>query len=103
VLGPFHPVGQPVTDLQLVDVHELSADVAAVSRAEALHNVAERLDAWPANRISGELFVEGQRAKAVVAEVQFRRLRTVQAQGIELRGQMTANPVRADQLADALL
>ncbi len=40
VLGAFHPVLQPLPHVQIVDVHELHADRAAVGVAQPLQNVA---------------------------------------------------------------
>ena len=42
ILRPLHPILQPVFDLQIVDVHELHANRAAVGVAQAGEHLAQR-------------------------------------------------------------
>ena len=103
VFGAFHPVLQPLADGQVVHVHELHGDRAAVGVAQPLQNPPQRqyvraLDGgcrkWP---------VHVGRGEAVKLRVELGQVGPRDAQGIDVGHQMPAHAIGPNQLVDAIL
>ena len=103
IFGPFHPLLQPLAHLQIVHVHELHADAAAIRIAQPLDNAPQRHRLRAFDRGGGKLAIQIGFGQAVKAQLQFRQRRPRQAQGIDLRHQVAAHAVGANQLVDPIL
>ena len=58
VFGPFHPVLQPMPDAQIVHVHELHADRAAIGVAQPGENPTQGEHVGPADRVGRKRPIE---------------------------------------------
>ncbi len=97
VLGLFQVALEPELPPRLLDVGELDSNRAAIGGAQALEDLAERLDR-PTREVSrDEGAVEVILAEAVMRRVELREVGGVGAQWVLLRDAMTSRPIRVDE------
>jgi hypothetical protein len=95
--GILQPPLQPGLAPGVLDVGELDADLAAVGRAQALQDLAQRLHR-AAREIAGDVGpVEIVAAEAVVRRIQLGEIAGLPAQGIRVRDPMSAGAIGMDQ------
>ena len=102
VLGPFHPVGQPLADAIVVDVHELHADLAAVGVPHAVGDLAQGPLFGALDCARRELHFHVLVGEAVVLGIEFRLMRTREPERIERGNHVAAHAIGANQLIDAI-
>ena len=94
----FHALLEEAPFAQVIDVHILKADRAAVVRLQHLHELTHRGALETEGSADPDRPVEVVRAEAVIFRRQVRRkLIPVEAEWIQFRRQMAAHPVGADQ------
>src|ERR1035438_8657925 len=98
VLRAFHPALEPVARRLIVQVHELDADGAAVSIAQALEDLANSQRLIVRQRGATGEQVELAVAEAVVARLQFGGAWARLAQRVQGGQHVAAHTVVADQL-----
>ena len=99
----FHPLLEPLADLQIVDMHELDADRTRVGLAKPVEDRAGRIEPTARERIGRDPAVHVPRRKPVVVGIQLRTLDGGESERIKARGHMAADPVGPDELVDAVL
>ena len=96
--GAFHPALDPGLLVGVLDMHELDADRAAIAGAADRHDLADGGGIQPQHAVDEDRPVPVGFGEAVGRRVEFRvRLRLLQAERVELRVQMAAHAVAADQ------
>ncbi|OPZ13663.1 MAG: hypothetical protein BWZ10_02004 [candidate division BRC1 bacterium ADurb.BinA364] len=99
----FHSPLQPLADRQIVDVHELRPDAAAIRGAQAFEDFAPLHRPAVAQRSAGEGQFHILVGQAVIGRLELRNLGRGHAERIEPRHDMAAHAMVADQLVDVVL
>jgi hypothetical protein len=100
----LHPFLEPAADRQLLDVHELDADVTAVRVAEDVEDLAQRTRlAASGEGARGEALVEVPHGKAVERQLELVLVERGRAERIEVRREVAAHAEGAHELDDARL
>ena len=100
----LHLLLQPLAEARILAVHVLGADGPAVRPAQARDDLAQREGRGPDVEVAGgEIRVEVVLGEPEVLDVQLVGGLLVEAEGIEIREQVAADPVGLDQLGDRLL
>ena len=99
----FHARLEPLPHVEVVDVHELRADVAAVGLLQLLDDRPQRPLGIARQRGGEKRPVHVGLGKAVVLGLQLRRELEPVAQRIHARGDVAADAVVADELIDLVL
>ena len=103
VAADLHPFLEPGADLQVVDVHELGADVLAVGVAHPLPDFAHRRRVGAGDAGGGHGAVEVAFLDAQALEFQFLREHRWIAERVDVREEMATDPVVADHVVDPAL
>ena len=103
VAADLHPFLEPGADLQVVDVHELGADVLAVGVAHPLPDFAHRRRVGAGDAGGGHGAVEVAFLDAQALEFQFLREHRWIAERVDVREEMATDPIVADHVVDPAL
>ena len=103
VLALLHAAQEPVDLAQVVDVHELHADRAAVGRAQLVKNFGQRHRARAKVAFGRETLLHVVGAEAVEGRIQLGEVGPLLAERIDLRDHVAAHAIGAHQLIEALL
>ena len=103
VSRPFHALLQPLALGEIVDVHELHANGAAVGFAQPFNDLARRIRIAARERVGGNLLIQIRFPDPVIGGVQFGRGGARQSQRVHAGDHVTAHAVGSDDLIDAIL
>ena len=103
ILGPLHPLLEPVLRLDVVDVHELDADRAAVGVPQALEDFSEREGLGSVDRAARKAPIHVVVRQVVIFRIEFGDRWHGHPERVDLRAHVTADAVRANELVHAIL
>ena len=95
IFGRFHPFLKPATNAEIVDVHELHADGAAVGIAQTLNDVAQGQKALAMHRLAGKTAIHVRFGEAVMRGIEFGGNGAREAEWIDVGDHVTADAVGA--------
>ena len=103
VAADLHPFLQPGSDFQVVDVHELGADVVAVRFAHPFEQFAHRRRVGAGDAGGGHRTVQVALADPQTLELEFLRQHGRIAERVDVGVEVAADPVVADHVVDPAL
>jgi hypothetical protein len=103
MLAVFHPLHEPTAHGSIGNVHELHADRAAISVAQAGNDFAQCQDARSAQGRGGKLPIEISIGQAMIKRFQLGNGFAREPQRIHLGHEVPLLPIRSNQLGKAFL